>query len=580
MKSIKYYFRKWHLIAAFLLLGLLLVCIPVSAESALCGDAVFWDLSNGVLTISGSGDMYDFKDNEFGPWYESRSLITEVVIESGVTSVGNNAFFDCDNLVKVTLADSVTSIGSFAFMECDALRSISFGKGLTSIGSYAFKFCYSIQSLTFPDTLQFIGFEAFQGCKSLASLTISASVTTIQESAFSYCTDLMQVVVNASISELPMWTFYGCTSLVNVTFAENITSVGESAFHSCDNLKNVSSSAAEQVTQSLTTQIRQDVTNFGGVNGDPIGNSSFVNSEQNGELQKEVVDEEDAFIKGSVGVENSQIDAEVKENSGWEAVIDKTKEYVDTQEVLEQTKPVEVNITVDKNLKVDKEVLKQFAGQNVTLTIESNGLKAKIKCNELDSELRYGDLNLNYVLEKISNYDDSMKSVLGEAEAFSLKFKGAAEYPMTIQIPLGLDYAYGYATLYEKDGKEWKLIHSVRIDSKGRAALYLNGFDSLTNYMIGLNVEGVNITNAYIPSELAGDYGILTDEHGNMYEVTGIQSKWGITLSQFSLIVFGVLGGVIVLVGLVMFIIFKMQQNKERVRREVMSEKKVKKTKK
>ncbi|MBR5289592.1 MAG: leucine-rich repeat protein [Erysipelotrichaceae bacterium] len=518
--------------------------------------------------------MSGFKDNEFGPWYENRHLITEVVVENGVTSIGSNAFFDCNNLVKVTLADSVTSIGSYAFMECDSLRSVSLGNGLTSIGSYAFKFCYSIQSIKFPDSLQFLGLEAFQGCKSLASLVIPASVTTMQESVFSYCTDLMQVIVNASISELPMWTFYGCDSLVNVTLSETVVSVGQSAFHNCESLNSVSSPASSDITQNLTNQIQEDVAGFIGVNGDPVSDSSFTNSNESGTIQKEVIDNEEVFVKGSINETDTQIDVEVKDKNGWETVIDKTNQYVDVQGTLKQESAVEVNINIDKNIKVDKEMLKEFAGKNVVLNVEYRGLQARIQCSNLNEDERYTDLNLDYALDKIKTYDDSMKAVLGESEAFSLTFKGIADYPMTIKIPLGLDYAYGYATLFEKDGKEWKLIHSVRIDSKGNAALYLNGFDPLTKYMIGLNLDGVNITNAYIPSELAGDYGILTDENGNMYEVTGIQSKWGITLNQFSLIVFGALGGVIVLVGLVMFIIFKMQQNKEKIRREVMNESK------
>ncbi len=560
-----------------LLTVLLIITFPVNAESASCGESVSWNLSNGTLTISGSGEMSDFKDNEFGPWYENRHLITEVVVENGVTSIGSNAFFDCDNLVKVTLADSVTSIGSYAFMECDSLRSVSLGNGITSIGSYAFKFCYSIQSIKFPDSLQFLGLESFQGCKSLASLVIPTSVTTMQESVFSYCTDLMQVIVNASISELPMWTFYGCDSLVNVTLSETVVSVGESAFHNCESLNSVSSPASSDITQNLTNQIQEDVAGFIGVNGDPVGDSSFTNSNESGTIQKEVIDNEEVFVKGSINETDTQLDVEVKDKNGWETVIDKTNQYVDVRGTLEQESAVEVNINIDKNIKVDKEMLNEFAGKNVVLNVEYRGLQARIQCSNLNEDERYTDLNLDYALDKIKTYDDSMKAVLGESEAFSLTFKGISDYPMTIKIPLGLDYAYGYATLFEKDGKEWKLIHSVRIDSKGNATLYLNGFDPFTKYMIGLNVEGVNITNAYIPSELYADYGILTDENGNMYEITGIQSKWGITLNQFSLIVFGALGGVIVLVGLVMFIIFKMQQNKEKIRREVMNESKNKK---
>ena len=320
----------------------------------------------------------DFKDNEFGPWYDERHMITEVVVENGVTSVGNNAFFDCNNLVKVTLADSVTSIGSFAFMECDNLRVIKFGK-VSSIGAYAFKFCYSIQSLSLPETLAFIGLEAFQGCSSLASLTIPSSVTEMQESVFSYCTDLMQVTVNASIAELPMWTFYGCDSLVNVTLSESVSSIGQSAFHNCENLNSVSSPASSDITQNLTNQIQEDVAGFIGVNGDPVGDSSFTNSNESGTIQKEVIDNEEVFVKGSINETDTQIDVEVKDKNGWETVIDKTNQYVDVQGVLEHESAVEVNIIIDNNLKVDKEMLNEFAGKNVVLNIEYKGLQAKIQ---------------------------------------------------------------------------------------------------------------------------------------------------------------------------------------------------------
>lgn len=97
---------------------------PDSAQ--LCGRTVMWNLESGTLTISGSGEMFDYTwkvdDNFFEyvdtPWYFERENITQIVIEDGVTYIGSNAFADCVNVVDATIADSVIHIGENAFEGC------------------------------------------------------------------------------------------------------------------------------------------------------------------------------------------------------------------------------------------------------------------------------------------------------------------------------------------------------------------------------------------------------------------------------------------------------------------------------
>jgi hypothetical protein len=112
---------------------------------------------DGTLTISGSGAMADFVKGAApsphlgkkamayaagglpAPWYDSRDDITGIVIEDGVTSIGENAFDECVNLTDVTVGSGVTSIGEGAFNGCSALESIEYlGETPPSIDPTAF----------------------------------------------------------------------------------------------------------------------------------------------------------------------------------------------------------------------------------------------------------------------------------------------------------------------------------------------------------------------------------------------------------------------------------------------------------
>ncbi|MCD8129186.1 MAG: leucine-rich repeat domain-containing protein, partial [Oscillospiraceae bacterium] len=126
---------------------LLLVCLAaLFSTAALANDAASgtfgyngtWTLEDGVLTISGDGEMNNFSFPSLCPWYSQRESITAVVIEDGVTSIGYYAFSYCSSLTSVTIPDSVTSIVGYAFIGCSSLTSITIPDSVTSIGSYAF----------------------------------------------------------------------------------------------------------------------------------------------------------------------------------------------------------------------------------------------------------------------------------------------------------------------------------------------------------------------------------------------------------------------------------------------------------
>lgn len=85
------------------------------ADETHCGDAVYWKLENGTLTIYGEGPMYDFESRGDAPWYNYSSEITSIVITNGVTHIGQYAFYSFTKLSSVDFGSTLTSIGKYAF---------------------------------------------------------------------------------------------------------------------------------------------------------------------------------------------------------------------------------------------------------------------------------------------------------------------------------------------------------------------------------------------------------------------------------------------------------------------------------
>ena len=152
-----------------------------------------YDESNGILTISGTGEMYSWDDNEYTLWECFKDDIKTIIVNKGVTTIGDCAFAHCDSLTGVTIPDSVTTIGISAFYDCDSLTSVTIPDSVTTIGDYAFEYCKSLTSVTIPDSVITIGRYAFAYCTSLTSVTIGDSVTTIGNYAFYSCDSLTDV---------------------------------------------------------------------------------------------------------------------------------------------------------------------------------------------------------------------------------------------------------------------------------------------------------------------------------------------------------------------------------------------------
>ncbi len=308
--------RLLSFVLAVLMIASLLPATALAAgivDSGTCGaegdgSNLTWTLdSDGVLTISGSGDMYDYYSSS-APWHGSSSRVKSAVIADGVTSIGEKAFYKCESLTSVTIPDSVTSIGDSAFSGCTSLTSVTIPDSVTLIDNGAFSFCTSLTSVTIPDSVTSIGEYAFTSCTSLTgiwvaegnshyssdasgvlfnkdkttlvqcpgafsgSYAIPDSVTSIGEQAFMGCTSLTSVTIPDSVTSIGGAAFLDCTSLTSVTIPNGVTSIEEHTFDYCtsltsvtipDSVTNIGEYAFAHCTSLTSVTIPDSVTSIG-----------------------------------------------------------------------------------------------------------------------------------------------------------------------------------------------------------------------------------------------------------------------------------------------------------------------------
>lgn len=177
------------------------------------GDNVTWTFySDGKLVISGNGEMAD-------NFFEFSKLdIKNVIIESGVTTIGGWAFVRCDDLVSIEIPDTVTSIGDSAFSGCESLTAVTIPTSVTTIGKAAFFNCKSLESVAIPTGITSISELSFCGCKNLTSVSIKKSVTSVGKTAFDGCTSLADVYYDGTAQDWDKITIKsGNDPLINAT---------------------------------------------------------------------------------------------------------------------------------------------------------------------------------------------------------------------------------------------------------------------------------------------------------------------------------------------------------------------------
>ena len=285
-----------------------------SATSGKCGYNVYWSYDEGskTITISGSGPMYDYKYET--PWSGYYENILTARIETGVTTIGKNAFSCCSSLKSVTIPDSVTTIGEYAFERCSSLTSVTIPNSVTTIGENAFTECSSLTSVTIPDSVTTIGEFAFDECSRLTSIDVASdnlnyssedgvffdknklkliqypagnqrteyiipnSVTTIGDWAFLHSSNLTSVTIPNSVTTIGKRAFSYCSSLKSVTIPDSVIIIGNEAFLDCIELTSV------EIPDSVTTIGYNEFNNCSSLTSIDVASDNLNYSSKDGVL--------------------------------------------------------------------------------------------------------------------------------------------------------------------------------------------------------------------------------------------------------------------------------------------------------
>ncbi|MBO5553033.1 MAG: leucine-rich repeat protein [Paludibacteraceae bacterium] len=223
------------------------------------GDNLTWTLCDSTLTISGTGEMHEWTNSNYAPWYSYQKIITSVIIEDGVSSIGSKAFLNCSKLTSLTIPPSVTSISNIAFYNCSMLESlyisdlaawcnINFG-GITASPFYSnggfgsgkvnlYVNGTQVTALTIPDGVTTISNYAFLGFAGITDIQFN-QVTTIGSYAFCSCHGLTNVTIPEGVTTIHNNSFNGCSQLQSMSIPASAVSVENEMMFNCEGLTDI-----------------------------------------------------------------------------------------------------------------------------------------------------------------------------------------------------------------------------------------------------------------------------------------------------------------------------------------------------
>ena len=215
---------------------------PAVVAQGTCGateaDNVNWVLTDdGIMTISGTGAMANYATKTPGPWHEHRLDIKDVIIENGVTSIGNYAFGisreKYENLTAVSIANTVSKIGISAFRN-SSIKEVTIPDTVTEIGNNAFANIASLEKATVNGNI--LGESIFNTCSALKEVNLNGQIETIPYNAFTNCTALTAIVLPETVTTIDRSAFWQATALETVNIPSGVTTIAGGAFGGCTKL--------------------------------------------------------------------------------------------------------------------------------------------------------------------------------------------------------------------------------------------------------------------------------------------------------------------------------------------------------
>ena len=278
---------KKRLISLLLAFSMMLTFLPAGAVSAFaegnlgpydCGEtpgtvtATLSPNSDGedtyTLTITGNGPMANYdryitsSNNSYAPWYEKIQNITQLIVEGGVTTLGDNILYysysdsnnDCHsfhpNLYEVELPEGLSYIGARAFCDSPKLNEVKIPSTVTKIKEFAFSGCTGLKEIELPPQLEVVGYSSFYGCSGLTEITIPSSVKTIPSGAFEKCFNLESVTLSEGIREIGTEAFKR-TNLKSLNIPKSVKKLGHDILFNCFHVAYIKIEAPSQLEETF-----------------------------------------------------------------------------------------------------------------------------------------------------------------------------------------------------------------------------------------------------------------------------------------------------------------------------------------
>lgn len=317
-----------------------------------CGDNLTWRLtSEGILKISGNGEMFNYSFGK-APWHNLQ--FSTVIIDDGVTSIGNYAFYNCLALETITLPTSISSVDNSSFYGCTSLTDVYFlgdeftwhslpftnsiirsanttfavvdnyiaqgscgknlGWALDKDGTLTIKgsgkmddwifvnesapwsdYSAQILNIKIEEGVTNIGAKAFPKCSSLTSVFLPASLTTIGNDAFSNCENLNKINFPEGLTSIDQSAFNYCHSLTDITLPQTINSIGYNAFRYCSGLTEIHLPDSPILINNYAFTLCSGLTEISIPSGSSIGVGAFLDCSN---LSKVFIPDDIVFIGG------------------------------------------------------------------------------------------------------------------------------------------------------------------------------------------------------------------------------------------------------------------------------------------
>ncbi len=227
-------------------------------DSGSCGDednSILWTVyDNGELVISGEGEMenYSSSNENMAPWYSYWRNVTNIKIESGVKSIGDEAFLYFTKVKSVSIPNTIEKIGMYAFDCCFSLTQVEIPDSVLSISEAAFINCDSLEKIIVNDAnLNYVSeggilfnknktvLLAFPASNGLNEYTMPNTVERIAVGAFCDCDKLLNINIGDNVKEIGQSAFEGCSGLTEFNITDKVIEVGDRAIYECSNLQTI-----------------------------------------------------------------------------------------------------------------------------------------------------------------------------------------------------------------------------------------------------------------------------------------------------------------------------------------------------